>query len=310
MAINPEEKHHAVVVVDYENWTSTGAMEHRVVRMSHVQPWLGWASRNRLEPAWNSIPQGNLEKSEDDRPFQTEKKPIGNGTGKVELKWKIWDDSKKLTSNEKELYAVMRAEKHFIDEGFTKIASKYVNDRNNENTGVDSFFWRDKDGSCVFCESKFTTLRMFERCKRNPRSAWQFMNRTEYNDRPCRQMSWEWIQDRASRALRRPVGLQGLTIDQKASIVEQSARMLKAANRMSGRRVINVFSAAQVPVYPGVYLFVSGERGSSSINELSIEWPFPYDRKEFIELGQDFDDWLQRQPSHVSNPPPSPIILR
>ncbi|PTL76531.1 hypothetical protein [Vitiosangium sp. GDMCC 1.1324] len=306
-----------MAIVEYENWTSSGATNHRVMRMGHVQPWRGWAENNRLETTWNAIPQG---KAGGPKPFPTEEKPIGSGTSKdVKLTWKVWDDSNKLTNNELELYSVMRAERRYIGEGYKKLASKYVNTVSSsggstmtvENCGVDSFFWRNSDQSCVFCESKFTTnMRIYARWRRNPRSVWQRLGRYEANGRPCRQMSWEWIGNRASEALRNPAGLQGLPTSQKASIIEESVRMLRAAIGRRGRRVVNIYGAAQVPVYPGVYLFVLGEGGTPSVNELSIEWPFPQDPQEFIELGQDFEDWLQRQPSHVSSPPPSPIISR
>jgi hypothetical protein len=314
MAINPEQVHQAMAIVQYENWTSSGAIDHRVVRMGHVPPWRGWAESNRLETTWNAIPQGS---PRGPRPFPTEEKPLSNGTGKVALKWTVWDESTKLTNNEVELYSVMRAEKRFIGEGYQKLASKYVNTVHSdgrpmevENCGVDSFFWRNSDRSHVFCESKFTrSPTTYQRWKTNPRSVWQCLGRYKAAGGPCRQMSWEWIHDRASKALIKPVGLQGRTPSEKASITEESVKMLRAAIERRGRRVINIYGATHVPVYPGVYLFVTGEGGAPSINELSIDWPFPEDSAEFIELGQDFEDWLQKQPSHMSSPPPSPIIL-
>jgi hypothetical protein len=315
MAINPEKVHQAVVIVSYKNWTSTRATEHRIVRMGHVEPWRGWASNNRLETSWNSIPQG---KPGGTKPFQTEEKPVDSGTGSMQFKWTVWDDSSKLTNHEVELYSVMRAEKRFMSEGFTKLASKYVQTLNRggvsidvENCGVDSFFWRDSDQSCVFCESKFTrSPARFESWKQDRRRVWQLMGRYKADEgRRCRQMSWAWIRDRAKKALLRPVGLEGLSTAQKASSVEQSVRMLQAAKERRGRRVVNIFGAAQVPVYPGVYLVVLGEGGTPSVNELSIEWPFPQEPQEFIELGEDFDTWLQSQSSHDSEPAPPSIVL-
>ncbi len=314
MAINPEKTHQAVIVVSYKNWNSSQATEHRIVRMGHVNPWQGWASNNRLETTWNSIPQG---KPSGTKPFQTEETPVNSGTGKMELKWTVWDNTSKLTNNEVELYSVMRAEKRYIGEGFTKLASKYVQTLQRgaasidiENCGVDSFFWRDSDQSCVFCESKFTgNVAKFESWKQDRRRVWQLMGRYQADGRRCRQMSWAWIRDRAKKALLKPVGLDGLTTDQKASTVEQSVRMLQAAKNRRGRRVVNIFGAAQVPVYPGIYLVVLGEGATPSVNELSIDWPFPQEPQEFIELGEDFDNWLQTQASHDSEPAPSSTII-
>ncbi|NMO13559.1 hypothetical protein HPC49_00495 [Pyxidicoccus fallax] len=315
MAINPETAKHAVFIVDYEKWTSSGAREHRIVRLGHNATWAKLAEKSRLEPSWNSIPEG---KSKGKKPFPTEETPVNSGTGSMELKWKVWDDANKLTNNEVELYSVMRAEKRYIDEGFKKLGSKYVQTLTRgsasidvENCGVDSFFWHEGKQTCVFCESKFTrSPAKFESWKADKRRVWQLMGRYKTGDgNRCRQMSWSWIRDRARKALLRPVGLAGLSTDQKASGVEQCVRMLQAANDRRGKRMVNIFGAAEVPVYPGIYLVVLGEAGAPSVNELPVEWPFPMDDKEFIELGEDFDNWLQSQSSHDAEPAPSSIIL-
>src|SRR4029079_18190671 len=94
--------------------------------------------------------------------FKVETKPVDSGSGTVEVKWTGWGDASKLTNMEVELYSVMRAEKYYIGKGAKKLASKYVRTFSNkgkvitvENCGVDNFF-RNLDGTYLFCESKFT----------------------------------------------------------------------------------------------------------------------------------------------------------
>jgi hypothetical protein len=198
----------------------------------------------------------------------------------------------------------MRAEKHFIRMGYTKVASKYVRTFKTksghsievEDCGVDNFF-KNKD-QYVFCESKFTRdPALFENWKAKKERVWQLMGRYTASGKRCRQMSWDWIQDRAAKAFKRPAGVRGMSAEQINERKHRLAEMMDIADGEQGKRFANIYGAAQVPMYPGEYRFISGEAGVISSNTLSIDWPFDPSMSEFIELGEDFDQWLENQSS-------------
>ncbi len=122
MAINPETEKKTTATIDYKDYEPSGRTTHKFIRRNHVDPWLGWSAKNRLESTWNMIIKGAKGK----KPFEVEKKKVGSGTGKTKVKWTVWDKSDKLSNLEVELYSVMRAENKYIKEGYVKTASKYT----------------------------------------------------------------------------------------------------------------------------------------------------------------------------------------
>jgi hypothetical protein len=310
MAHNPEKTHDAEATIKYENLKSTGAKEHWVEWLNFVEPWLGWSKDNRLESTWRRLPRG---KRGEPAPFSVETAAVESGSGERKVKWKVWEVSTKLNNHSVELYSVMRAEKWYIKQEYTKLSSKYFISWPNkktgqvitiENLGVDNFFWRGSDRAYVFCESKFTRdKKKYESWLEDEKNVWQLMGRYKADGKPCRQMSWEWILDRAKKAIKSPAGLAGLPQAQADSFKRGGALMLAAASRKKGTRMVNIYGAPEVPIYPGVYRFFSDETGAASNNELHVDWPFEPAKEEFIELGEKFDDWLAKQSSADDSSP-------
>jgi hypothetical protein len=111
-------------------------------------------------------------------------------------------------------------------------------------------------------------------------------------------MSWEWIRDRARRAAKRPGGITDeMSEAALEKLYDEVAFMRMATDRKKGTRVVNIHGADHVPVCPGVYRFTSDEAGVGSRNELVVDWPFTPTSDEFIELDQEFDDWVANRSS-------------
>lgn len=294
MAINPEATHTTDAIVKTKQWTSTDKKHHLVSRKRLIAPWLDWAKTHRLDSYWTRFPLRG--KKGGDPPFDVAEKPIPSGDGEVSVAWTVWERSDHLHDKEVEFYSVMRAEKHFIEAGYTKLASKYAFTRFGftiEDCGVDNFFFRASDKSHVFCESKFTRdPATFASWKADKKRVWERLS----NHKGQRQMTWEWIQDRSARAVMRPSGtFEGMSEAEEKRIHRDVARMKAAADRKAGARMVNIHGAAYVPVCPGVYSFTSDEAGAGSSNELVVDWPFSPANDEFIELDKEFDDWTAKR---------------
>jgi hypothetical protein len=302
MAINPESERKTAAVIEHEKWTSAEKKHHLVSRKRLIMPWQEWAKENRLDSYWTRFPLKGRRAGPP--PFQVEEKAVPSGDGKVEVEWTVWEASERLHDKEVEFYSVMRAEKHFINAGYRKLASKYAFSRFGltvEDCGVDNFFFRASDKRYVFCESKFTrdpgTLASW---KADKKRVWARLS----NYKGQRQMSWEWIRDRANRAASRPSGIANETPRaEKQAILRGVTLMRWAADRKEGRRVVNIHGAAHVPVCPGVYSFTSDEAGVSSSNELVVDWPFTPGGDEFIELDHEFDAWADKESAGSTTPP-------
>jgi hypothetical protein len=302
VAINPESERKTPASIKYEQWTSTDKKHHLVSRKRLISPWLEWAKANRLDSYWTRFPLKG--KKGGSPPFDVKETAVPSGTGDVDAQWTVWEPSDRLHDKEVEFYSVMRAEKHFIHAGYNKLASKYAFNRfglSIEDCGVDNFFFRSSDRSYVFCESKFTRdPATFAGWKANEQRVWERLA----NHKGLRQMSWDWIRDRAKRAADRPSGIsKNMPQAEKTTILREVTLMLAAALRKKGKRMVNFYGADHVPVCPGVYSFTSDEAGVSSSNELVVDWPFTPAEDEFIELGQKFDDWASKRSSGGATPP-------
>lgn len=305
MAINPETTHEPPAEITTKQWESRGAMDHMVTRKRLPQEWEERSKNNRLDSYWTRFPLKGTKGGEP--PFQVEKdKKVPNGDGMVPVKWRVWEPSDKLHNKEVEFYAVMRAEKYYIDAGYKKLGSKYaftLFGQAIEDCGVDNFFYRASDQSYVFCESKFTRNEVtfknwMDADDKTP--VWARLS----NYKGARQMSWNWIQDRAQKAIKRPSGVRlNMPLAEKAALRMDAARMKGAADQKKGKRVVNIFGAAHVPVCPGVYTFISDEAGAISSNELLVDWPFTPMASEFIELDEKFDDWATKKTARNEAPP-------
>lgn len=307
MAINPETTHKAKADITTKQWKSRGKTDHMVSRMRLPKHWQERSEKNRLDSYWTRFPLKG--KKGGTPPFQVGNKAVPSGDGMVEVEWTVWEDSNNLHDKEVEFYAVMRAEKHYIDAGYKKLGSKYAFNRfgkSIEDCGVDNFFYRASDQSYVFCESKFTRDEglfanwLADKANKEKRRVWSRL--TKYKD--MRQMSWGWIQDRAEKAYKRPSGVRlDMPLAEKVALRMDAARMKGAADKKEGKRIVNVYGAAHVPVCPGVYTFTSDEAGVTSSNYLLVDWPFTPAEDEFIELGEAFDAWASKKNADDEAPP-------
>lgn len=305
MAINPETTHEAEAEITTEQWEGRGQKDHMVSRKGLPKDWQERSKNNRLDSYWNRFPLKG--KKGEEPPFQVEKdKKVPSGNTKVTVKWKVWESSDQLHDKEVEFYSVMRAEKYYIDAGYKKLGSKYaftLFGRPIEDCGVDNFFYRASDQSYVFCESKFTRSKVtFERWMATEEKNQVWARLSNYKGQ--RQMSWNWIQDRAEKAYKSPSGLRpDMPLAEKAALRMDAVRMLGAAHQKKGKRVVNVYGADHVPVCPGVYTFTSDEAGVTSSNYLLVDWPFTPAEDEFIELGEKFDAWASKKNAGGETPP-------
>lgn len=304
MAINPETTHEATAEITTEQWDSKGQKDHMVSRMRLPKDWQERSKNNRLDSYWTQFPLKG--KKGGDPPFQVGDKAVPSGSNKVEVKWRVWEASSMLHDKEVEFYSVMRAEKHYIDAGYKKLSSKYsftFFGRPIEDCGVDNFFYRASDQSYVFCESKFTRSKAtFDSWMAAKEKNQVWARLSNYGGK--RQMSWNWIQDRAQKAYKRPSGVRlDMPLAEKAAMRMDTARMKGAADQKKGKRVVNIFGADHVPVCPGVYTFVSDEAGAISSNYLLVDWPFTPADDEFIELGEKFDAWASKKNAGDETPP-------
>ncbi len=279
-----------IEAVDYD---SSGQEKHRVKWNDYADPWRGWKKNNRLESLWKEMPTGK----KGIQAFEVEKAKVPKGTNNIQVKWKVWDKSKNLRNCEVELYSVMRAEYHYIKEKkCKKLASKYPfwlwGKIPIENCGIDSFF-SGKD-SFVVCESKFTRNEsLFADWKKNEKKVWSLLGTYKIGKKRYRQMSWKWIKDRAKRAVSNAE--LGTKVFQETKTMEKAIRK----QMQNVERVMNIYGAAQVPVYPGKYTFISEEASKITQSPLHLQWTMDIDEKEeFIILGKDFDKWEKerRQP--------------
>jgi hypothetical protein len=202
-----------------------------------------------------------------------------------------------------EMYAVMRAEYKYHKEGFKKLASKYwfpltlkskagkIYRIPIEDCGVDNFFQKGRTN--LVCESKFTRNEgTFAEWKQNEEALWRRLGvyKTGKGKR-CRQMSWAWIRDRASLAVRRPAGERKASDAEKAALTSEVLAMDAAVQKEKVRRVVNAWGAAEVPPYPGRYAFRLAERSILAEKKLSVKWTMDLSEDIFLKLEQDFDDW-------------------
>ena len=142
----------------------TGTDVHRVEFIDYADPWSEMLVRdNVLDSQWLNPPKGDPKVA-----FKVGKRTVCTGKNGVQkIKWYVWEDYKKLARHEKELYAVMRVEHHYLETkkklGYRKITSKYFQEvyGRGENSGIDSFFvleGKKPDHTTpryIICESKF-----------------------------------------------------------------------------------------------------------------------------------------------------------
>lgn len=304
--------------VKYDLKKSSRAKKNTVVRTDHASPYDDYAKAgNALDAAWQTRgsmlwkrKKNHKKKTNKPLPFEVQAKEVPEGEGEFKVEWKLWDSSEKLLNKDVEAYSVMRAERHFIGEkGYRKIVSKYyqpisiykngkkVASFTVDDCGVDNIFSKSND--MVFCESKFTRSESKFEDWKNPNStaAWHSLDgKAKAQGKTVRQMSWEWVIDRVNRACNKPVFPEGATQAELDAIENDLVDALSAAYLEAVDRYLNVFGAAEVPVYPGRYKFKLGERGMLSENELHLRWEFKLEKAEFIELnktrgGKDFDKW-------------------
>lgn len=305
-----------VAEVKHENVPGSGADEHHIRWTNTLaDPWKGWEDAgNRIESSWHRYPSGML--SSKAKPFPVQAGAV-SGSGDLKFEWTTWTDSTKLKNHHVELYSVMRAEHRYISKGYKKIASKYFYWRPIgggrvipvENCGIDSFF--EKGGQYVICESKFTrdegkfaqwkVLKPWGSNKSPPLpprpvhyNVWQMMGKYTAGRKKCRQMSWDWIEDRAKKAVKSPAPRAPAGSPAAAAVAAEVRDMAKAVRYSSEvERVVNVFGAAQVPIYPGWYEFVCAELSKLSSNCLHLKWTLDIADDEFALLDHYFDKWAE-----------------
>ena len=92
-----------IAKVTWKHYQGKATDEHRVKHVRLAKPWEEWKEAgNRLEPAWQDPPQGLPEWLGE--VFKIVRYTVGQGkNGKKDVKWSVWDESKHLTPNEKEL---------------------------------------------------------------------------------------------------------------------------------------------------------------------------------------------------------------
>jgi hypothetical protein len=288
------------VKIKYKHLEDASSVEHRVGWKGLFAPWKERDKRNRLESSW-FVFQRVLNR--DKRVFKVAEKKVGPGDGEVEVEWHVWDDSEKLLNVHVEHYSVMRAEEWFIRRGFEKTASKYfcyvqrkIKGRKlrlpSENSGIDSFF--RKGSEYVVCESKFTRDEVFfEDCKADRSKAYPLLR--PYKG--LRQMSWEWIEDRAIKAQKNPAGMRGADAATKKEIRTEVRDMKKAIQDEDNvKRYLNIFGSNRLPVLPGTYAFRSATNHLTE-NELNLRWTLDLDEHEFIELDIEFINWCDSHPA-------------
>lgn len=307
-----EDQGFVTAKVTWKEYKGDPTNEHRIKHLRLAEPWEKWKEKgNRLEPTWQDPPQGwPWYRGE---VFKVGQYTVGEGkNGKNDVKWTVWEESKKLSNLEVELYSVMRAEHYFIKKGYRKCASKYFQDGRGENYGVDSFFKneRPKGLRYILCESKFT---------RDETAFNQWMeegdeerrNQLIFNKLRCNSpsprwrkkypyMSWEWLRDRVKRAIKCPAGqYEYLTDDLKAELKLLEKHVRKSRNRTYVHRYVNFFGAERVPIYPGRYKLVTRARNRLTKEALHLEWKnfgkVKVKKKEFIKLDDDFNKWVKEQ---------------
>lgn len=295
---NLKGRGYTLATVKYDNHTSSGKRTHRVTWFDYADPWKELAKSNTLESTWNSP---NRILGRHTKPFKVEEKAVDSGSGSVQIKWNVWDDADKLTNLQVELYSVMRAEYRYCESlGYKKLMSKYFYVRNIggrfipiENCGIDNFF--KKGSQYVVCESKFTRNEgKFATWKSNHENVWELMGKYKAGGKPCRQMSWQWIADRATLAADKPAGMRGASAAKRAAILADVNEVKDACVDRDVTRVVNVYGSANVPIYPGRYKFMCGEGAKVSKNELHLQWDLGITDSEFVELGAAFDQWAAK----------------
>lgn len=188
--------------------------------------------------------------------------------------------------------------------------------------GIDSFFVKGPNTAkdevkYIICESKFTCNEAeFEKLKR-PTCVGTRYDKLNRNYPPV-QMSWDWILGAARRATYWPsqqwpassidfmktrkeskinyIDLEVIREDLKESMVEM-ANLRKTIRRREYnniKRYLNIFGAARVPVYPGIYLLASLRKKTTN-SLLHLKWDklkkeIDFE-SEFYPLDDDFDDW-------------------
>jgi len=285
-----------IATVTYEKFKSQKVKEHRAFWRRLAEPWEARHFDNRLDSAWYKPPFVGKGKKV---VFPVEQKDVPDGDGNVKLKWTVWTPSNQLTTLQMEHYSVMRAEEHYISQGYTKIASKYYSPTSgpkpipSENFGIDSFF-RKGGLMYVACESKFTTNEgLFGQWKgrTNRNDVKAFLRQRLSKRGGIRQMTWRWINDRILRSVERPpVELQHR--DPQA-VIDEIDEMYEASLDHNIKRAINVYGAAKVPIYPGRYKFKCGERAIVSEHVLHLTWDMGVSGAEFMDLAHDFDAWIE-----------------
>ncbi|MBF0231467.1 MAG: hypothetical protein HQK65_00315 [Desulfamplus sp.] len=267
--------------VSYKEKTKTNKIKWSAL----ASPWSEWDKNNSLDNSWKKPPIGKnkeeLKEIREEKPFQVEQLDIKDKeTGKKEVRWTVWSPSNSLTNNEVELYSVMRAEFHYINKKYRKLHSHY-----NGSKGIDSFFVKQGQEKYIICESKFTRDQdEFEKIKNNPSLIKNKLDSYTINKQNVRQMSWHWIKDRAKKAAKKP----GEKISQKnIETLKMISTMRQKIFMEKIQRVVNIYGAKKVPMYPGKYKLLFNLKISKK--NLHLTWDLKIDDKEFIDLDEIFD---------------------
>jgi hypothetical protein len=299
---------------------------HRVEWKEHADPWREMLERNNvLDSQWSNPPKGEGEDA-----FKVGKRTVCKGkNGVQEIKWYVWEEYKKLARQEKELYAVMRVEHHYLKTqkklGYRKITSKYFQTASykGENSGIDSFFVLEGKKPdqytprYIICESKFngddTAFNKWKGSDDKARQnlAWNLL-RKDKKKKGLVQMSWQWLRKRTVKVRLWPAGCRELVktpwggyfkLDKALakSIADELYHVGKAATKKSAtrknhiRRYINHFGANRLPMYPGRYRLYSKARVRYTIGLLHLKWDLNVDfKKEFMFLTLWFEDRCEK----------------
>ena len=167
----------------------------------------------------------------------------------------------------------------------------------SENFGVDSFFRLGGD-QYVACESKFTRNESefsdWMKMSKRKKEEWIWQNKLK-KYKGVIPMSWEWVEDRALRAVEDPpVELIDRTEAQNRAVIVEVREMAKAVRKPKNvTRKVNFYGAEDVPIYPGRYRFMCAERTKLSKNLLHLKWTLKVEGSEFIDLDERFDEWVE-----------------
>jgi hypothetical protein len=150
-----------------------------------------------------------------------------------------------LSTNNCEIYTILRAEWRYLGEGWTRKPSKY-----DSVHGLDALF--EKGGKYIILESKFVTPEKYQSFCNGasplPKLGWKKDPNADDPDDPeteLRQMSWKWV--KSSFELMESNGRNDATKNLGASMQD--------VRRDDMQRVMNVFGARPVHPPAGEYGF-------------------------------------------------------